>query len=328
MKQYMHPLRHKEFQRTFFLFLLLAFSGSATWGQILNSPRPDTLPLVITEAGNFAIKAVANHTDTVLLMVHTAESGVTLTEAATKRMSSLHFSGADSVESWGGKGNASRYSENNTLQMGDLTWNKMLVWEDVNSGKGTDGKFGLDLFKGKAVEVDFNKRQLVVGANLTDTVGYERHALKVQKSDLFIEGTCIVGDSAWSNWFLIHTGYAGSLLLDDAFVAAHSLDTRLTITDTKDLKDSYGHVLKVQKATLPGFRLGATSDPAQTGDAQTGLAQTGLGAAVLKDLPVGFFHGAIARQKMSILGAEVLKKFNFILSADRNWIYLKPNGTT
>jgi hypothetical protein len=323
--------------KQYILFFWLMSYASVVGAQVMIGTKPSTLPLVLTEAGNFAIKALVNHTDTVLLMVHTAESGLTLTATATKRMGSLRFSGADSVESWGGKGNTSRYSENNTLQMGDLTWNKLLVWEDVNSGKGTDGKFGLDLFKGRAVEVDFDKRQLVVGANLADTVGYERHALKVQKSDMFIEGTCLVGDSAWSTWFLIHTGYAGSLLLDDAFVAAHSLDARLTITDEKELKDSYGHVLKVQKATLPGFRIGATGPaqmglsakgPAQPGLGAPGPAQPGLGNMVLKDLPVGFFHGAISQQKMSILGAEVLKKFNFILSADRNWIYLKPNGTT
>ncbi len=302
--------------RSLALWLLLISPVLTSWAQgssPANRPksssaaRPDSVTLTMTAAGNFAVPAVINHEDTVLLMVHTAESGVTLTEDATKRLHSLHFSGADSVESWGGKGNTSRYSQNNSMQMGTLAWDKLLVWEDINSGKGTDGKFGLDLFKGKTVEVDFNKGLLFVNANLADTIGYERHALKVQRTNMFIEATCVVGDSTYSNWYLIHTGYAGSLLLDDTFVNTHSLDTKLHITEEKELKDSYGHVLKVQKAILPSFM---------------------LGKAVLKDVSVGFFHGAIGRQKMSILGADVLKRFNFILSGDRNWIYLKPNGTS
>jgi hypothetical protein len=319
MKQFiLIQLSYMPYRSLVFLLLLTSLASSA-WAQGSISPdRPDSLPLTITPAGNFAVKAVINHQDTLLLMVHTAESGVTLTESATKRMGSLHFSGADSVESWGGKGNASRYSENNSMSMVNLTWSKLLVWEDVNSGKGTDGKFGLDLFKGKVVEVDFNKQMLVVGANLADTTGFERHALKVQRADMFIEGTCEVGDSTWSNWFLIHSGYSGSLLLDDAFVAAHALDSKLQITEEKELKDSYGHVLKVQKAILPAFRLG----PGST----LGPVQAAAGQGTLKEVQVGFFHGAIGQQKMSILGAEVLRRFNFILSADRKYIYLKPNG--
>jgi hypothetical protein len=73
----------------------------------------------------------------------------------------------------------------------------------------------------------------------------------------------------------------------------------------KELKDSYGNIIKTQKAILPAFKIGNTT---------------------LSHVPVGFFAGAIGRQKMSIIGGDILKRFNIIIDAQREYIYLKPNS--
>jgi hypothetical protein len=43
-------------------------------------------------------------------------------------------------------------------------------------------------------------------------------------------------------------------------------------------------------------------------------------------MPVGFFEGAIGKQKMSVVGGDVLKRFNILIGLDRTEIYLKPNS--
>lgn len=43
------------------------------------------------------------------------------------------------------------------------------------------------------------------------------------------------------------------------------------------------------------------------------------------NIPVGFFTGALGRQKMSIVGGDLLKRFNLIIDAERANIYLKEN---
>ena len=45
-------------------------------------------------------------------------------------------------------------------------------------------------------------------------------------------------------------------------------------------------------------------------------------------MQVGFFEGAIGIQKMSILGGDILKRFNIIIDAERKFIYLKTNKFT
>jgi hypothetical protein len=103
---------------------------------------------------------------------------------------------------------------------------------------------------------------------------------------------------------LIHSGYSGAILFDDKFAAENLLAERLQITGEKSLKDSYGNILKTKQAVLPQFN---------------------FQKLILKNVPSGFFEGAIGQQKMSIIGGDVLKRFNLIIDAKREFIYLKPN---
>ena len=68
--------------------------------------------------------------------------------------------------------------------------------------------------------------------------------------------------------------------------------------------DSFGNVIKIKKGLLPLFTIGNIS---------------------LTNVPVGFFQGKIGQQQMSIIGADVLKRFNLILDANRTHIFLKNN---
>jgi hypothetical protein len=94
------------------------------------------------------------------------------------------------------------------------------------------------------------------------------------------------------------------LLLDDAFVQKNELGQHIQITGAKKLQDAYGNTITTKKGLLPLFRLGNDT---------------------LANVPVGFFEGAIGRQKMSVVGGDILKRFNWILDAKREFIYLKPN---
>ncbi|RZL18744.1 MAG: hypothetical protein EOO96_26790, partial [Pedobacter sp.] len=94
----------------------------------------------LTGYNNIAIKTVVNKKDTIKLMFHLAASSVTLTEEALQKIQSMKFERTDSVSSWGGSGNTSRFSKDNTLQIGSLAWEKMPIWENKNSGQNTDGK--------------------------------------------------------------------------------------------------------------------------------------------------------------------------------------------
>jgi hypothetical protein len=191
------------------------------------------------------------------------------------------------------------------LRIGDLEFNSVAIWENKYSGQETDGKFGIDLFKDKVIQLDFDEKTLTISSDLPKHLRkYERLNLKFENDMMFVEANCTIDGAVIGNWFLIHSGYSGGLLFDDKFVKEYQIGKKLKITGEKELKDSYGNVLKTVKAILPGFTIGREK---------------------LTDVPVGFFEGALGRQKMSIMGGDILKRFNLVIDAKKAFIYLKSN---
>jgi hypothetical protein len=267
---------------------------------------PIIIPFQLTAYNNLSVQAILNKKDTVYLMFHTASGGVSLTDVAVKKLQTLHFDRTDTLKSWGGGDNEARFSRNNSMQMGALQWDDVSLWENKNTGQYTDGKFGTDLFASKVVEIDFDKRVIIIHASLPKKIKkYQKLKMTFENDCMFIESLCETGSSTFAHKFLIHSGYAGALLLDDQFVHKNKIAEKLKITGEKSLKDSYGNILKTQKAILPAFKMGQTT---------------------FSHVPVGFFGGAIGRQKMSIIGGDILKRFNIIIDAQREFIYLKPNS--
>lgn len=286
--------------RTILLCLLFSFY-LATYAQ----EKPIVIPFELTKHNVISVPAILNGKDTVHLMFHTAASSVTLIEESIKKMTSLRFSGTDTVNSWGGSGNASRFSRGNSLQIGGLSWEQVQIGENKNSGFGTDGKFGPDLFKGIVIEIDFDKKRIVLHNSLpAKTNHYTKLGLTFQHDNLFVDAICNTGADTARNRFLLHSGYSGSILFDDRFAADKKLSEKLKVIKTNEARDSYNNVVKIQTAILPGFTLGNTT---------------------LQNMPVGFFDGAIGRQKMSAIGTDILKRFNIIIDAQRTFVYLQPN---
>ena len=282
------------------ILTILTFFSLTTFAQ-----EKTTISFQLTEYNNIAIQAVLNQKDTVQLMFHTAANSVNLTEVALKKMTSLKFDRIDSVKSWGGNGNTSRFSKSNTLQIGTLKWENVPIWEDKNSGQHTDGKFGLNLFENKVIEIDFDKKVLIIYSSLPSKAkNFEKLKLTFENEMMFVACNVSIGANHYKNKFLIHSGYAGTILFDDQFVSINKLGEQLKEIGEKQLKDSFGNILKTKKAILPFFVIGNLK---------------------LDDVPVGFFEGALGRQKMSIIGGDVLKRFNIIIDAKREFIYLKSN---
>lgn len=286
------------------LFLIGCIIGSC---QLKNSPLPpqkQVIPFELTAHNNLSIEAIINGKDTVQLMLHTAANSVDLTAQAAKNTTTVGWNQEVDVNTWGGDA-SSRVSINNTLAISGLHWDSVTIFENQHSGPTTDGKFGLQLFTDKVIEINYDQQQLIIHPTLPNYVDeYVRIPIQQQQDMLFIEGSSIIEGKIYPNQFLIHSGYGGTILYDDAFVAKNKIGARIPIIEQQELKDAHGNTLVVKKGTLPLFKIGDHS---------------------FEDLPVGFFEGAIGRQKMSVLGGDILKRFNLIIDKERAFIYLKPS---
>jgi len=287
------------------LGLLLVFSNLSAQKEN-NSNASIQIPFQLTTYNNLSIQAILNGVDTVHLMFHTAANALTLTEEAVKQMKSIHFvSTTDSVKSWGGQANSSRYSPKNQIQIGALSWENQAIWENQLSGQYTQGKFGMDLFKNWVVEIDYNQSLITLYKELPSKIkDYQKTKLYTQDDMLFLEAACNIKDSVFQERFLIHTGYAGDLLINDQFAQMHQLGKQLPIIGEKKLKDSFGNTVVSKQANLPLFSIVEIA---------------------LSNVPLGFFEGSLGRQPYSIIGGDLLKQFNLVIDAERQFIYLKPN---
>ena len=268
--------------------------------------KVDTIPFILTEHNNIAIYAQLNGVDSIKLMFHTAANDISLIKESAKELKSLIWDEkVDGVKSWGGTGEQ-RTSKNNSLRIGDLEWNKLLIWENVHSGPTTDGKFGPNLFKDRPIEIDFESKHLVVHSNLPIHINnYEKIPIQFENGFMFIGAISIIKEVEVKNRYLIHSGYSGAVLLDDIFVEEHEISENIDITEEQELKDSFGNILKTKKGLLSKFVIGKYE---------------------LQNLPVGFFEGSIGRQKMSVIGGNILKRFNIIIDSNRENLYVKSNG--
>ncbi len=262
------------------------------------------IPFTLTAADNLSIHATLNATEELDLMVHTAIDSVFLTKEAIARLSSFTANKSVDMQSWGGTTTA-RQSTGNSLQIGELIWRDLTITESDNSGVGTDGKFGLSLFAGKVVEINFDSRELLIHPTLPAMDGsFQQLELVSRDGAMSVMGELTVGDHHYTTEFMLHTGFGGTALLDDEFVRTHHLGADLEPLGESALEDSYGNEVKARKVRLPALCFGTTT---------------------FTDVPGGIFEGKIGSQRTSVVGTGLLKRFNLIIDAENHHVYVSPS---
>ena len=270
----------------------------------------DTIPFKLTAHNNISIESILNNLDTLALMFHTDIHSISLTPEATMRISNPSEMHHTTANSWTGSKDVS-FIENNKLQIAQLDWVDQTVWLDLLSGPETDGKFGPNLFANKIIEINYDENIIVLHSRVDQNISfneYEKFMLSTNKNEsLFVEGQLAIGGDIINHKFMLHSGYGGTLILDDQFCKDNRLITSLEILEEKDLKDSFGNIIKTKKAKASVFKIGTITFP---------------------NMPISYFDSPLEIQKTSIIGGDLLKRFNILLDTKNLCLYLKPNKFT
>jgi hypothetical protein len=251
----------------------------------------DTIPFVLTEYNNVKIKAIVNTTDTLDLHFDSGTTGLELTNDAIKQKPNLKD---DMVP-------------NNSLQIGNLHWDSLIVYPVKLSGHGTDGRFGWDLFDGKIVEINYDRNIFIVHSK-RPAIDKEYSKLKIEYlHTLFcIPGNLQLKNTTYNSRFLFDNGYERTIMLDSLLMQQQHYPTDLKVIKEAIMKDGQGRQIPV--ITVNNERLN-------------------LGKQALLNIPVQLVTTSNpAWTKTHILGNEVLKRFNTLLDFQNNYVYLKPNS--
>lgn len=264
----------------------------------------DTIPFVLTEANNIIIQTILNKKDTLDLMFHTAQSTISLTEEAVKKISSKGFDKTTRSESWGGKHDA-RYSAGNRINIQNFEWENITIWEDKNTGPTADGKFGPNLFDNKVIELNFDENILVVHSYMPEiSKDYQKANLFFSKGSMYVNTNYKIKNKDYQNKVMIHSGYGGTILLDDKYVVDNNIASQLDIISESHLKDSYGNIIKTKKAMLPYFAMGTSQ---------------------FENMPIYFFEGVIANRSVSVMGGNLIKRFHIFFDLQQAEIHYKES---
>jgi len=267
----------------------------------------DTIPFKLTEHNNIVIEAVINKNDTFALMFHSDISSVSLTTEASSRLRSMGEIETTNAESWAGSKEL-KVTENNEMKIGQLEWQELDIYYDLLSGIGTDGKFGPNLFENFLIEINYDHNILVLHDRIdfiVDTIMYQTIVLSTNENgSLFIEGEIDINDQIVRNKYLIHTGYSGTIIIDDDYYLDNEILHNLEVVKEKELKDSFGNIIKTKTVEVEGLKMCNRS---------------------FEDVPISYFDSELNIQKISVVGGELLKRFNMIFDIENLRLHVCEN---
>jgi hypothetical protein len=272
------------------VLLHVAFSGSAQTG-LLN----DTIPFKMNGQHNMYVQAVFNKTDTLNLNFDTGTTELVLINSVLQHK----LTTAPKL-----------YTTAYEVKIGATTYHTK-VYDAELTAQETDGRFGWDLFKGKVIELDYDKSLLIVHASLPPSVAKSKHytkiALAFSKDLLLVTGSLKQSGVANNASFLFDTGYQRTAMLDDDLLKQDGFPT--------------AKMALIKKVVMKGAQ--GNEIPVLT----TNLAVLQLGKYKLKNVPVQQITGSkpLKGKNLHILGNEVLKRFNTFLDLQAHVVYLKPN---
>ncbi len=269
-------------------------------------PADDTIPFVLTAYNNLVVKTCLNGTDTLLLKFDSGSTGLRLTHEAIAQKTRLLVA-QKGVKEGTEKPNYRLMQPHNTLQIGRLRWDSLRINPVVLSGQGTDGRFGWDMFDGRIVEIDYDKKIFIVHNRLPKTNRqYAKLDMEYVGMLFCIAGTQKINRKTYKNRYLFDSGYQRSIMLDSVLMQEQDFPKDLKIIKKTIMKNGRGEA----------FPVITVNNEALT-----------IGNHTLKNIPAQKLSGSNpANFKTHILGNDVLKRFNTMLDFQHYHIYLKPNG--
>lgn len=258
----------------------------------------DTIVLKMNEYNTNFVQVVFNEIDTLNLNFDTGTTEINLNRITLKNKL---------------KSKPELYNKLYNVKIGNLTF-ETKVYDSEFSGQNTDGNFGWDFFKGKIVEINYEKEFLVIHSELPKNIlndnKYSKLKIEYWKDLFFIKSVIKENGKKNSDLFLFDTGFHKTVMLDNDLLKEGDFPVeKMKVIKKVIMKGAQGNEIPVITAYLKSLTMGNCE---------------------LKNIPVLITttNKPLKDKNVHILGNEVLKKFTMFLDFKDNFVYLKPNKFT
>ena len=269
------------------------------------SPREaDTIPFTLGRGNKIFVRGSVNGSDSLDLMFDTGANVVVLSKSGLRKGAKLSFTGTQENTAFGGS-HTVRQSSGNTLDVGGLRWRGVPIVA-IDNADG-DGIIGYNVFEDKVVEIDYDRRIIVVRGSLpTLGAGMAPLTMRLEGGLMFVEAELVNEAGAHRGWFGLDTGASWGLYVGDAFAAATRLRGTMEPLGERSSGGLGANRVRTELVRLPRLRIGGHE---------------------LRGVPIDLEVPSGERPRGDgILGMDVLRRFNTVLDLREYQITFKPNG--
>ncbi len=197
--------------------------------------------------------------------------------------------------------NQTRLSSTNEIKIGNMQWQNIEFVETKNMNNYEDAIFGNGLFLDKYVEVDYDKKMLIIHEKMPVIASeYKKYDMLLENGiKPVVEATFELEGKKYKDWFLFDTGNTGNGIVSNHFLTKHNI------------YDKFSKIMAIGNRAIAKIPQLHFADNTFNEGVIT-LEKNNKSAS-------SFANGG------GFLGNQLLKKFNFIIDNQQGFIYLKPN---
>jgi hypothetical protein len=267
----------------------------------LKSQTIDTIPFTIID-NRIYVKGTINNSQELMLQFDLGAGGLGMCNINHKsvKKASMEFDKTTTLVNSDGS-NQTRLSTKNNLKIGNNEWKNIEFVETKNMNKYEDAIFGNGLFLDKYIEVDYDKKLLILSDNMpTVDSRYKRYTMLLEEGiKPLVEASFELEGKKYTDWFLFDNGNSGTGMVSFNFLTKHNL------------YDKFTKIIAIGNKTIAKVPLLHFAD--------TTFDKGTINLDRKYNIATGYRDGG------GLLGNKVLKKFNFIIDNQQGFIYLKPN---
>ena len=170
-----------------------------------NTLTPDTIPFVLGDNDKIYLKGILNGSQPLDIQFDLGAGGTVLKKSAVEKVT-LVFDKTITLRNSDGIQQVP-FASKNLLQIGNLVWESVGIAIANNMTNKEDLVVGNSLFKNKIIEIDYDKKILVVHDTLPNIdTSYSQHNIILDGSTVpFIEGSLTFGGKTQKGWMMFDT---------------------------------------------------------------------------------------------------------------------------
>jgi hypothetical protein len=259
----------------------------------LHKPFPQTIPFTLI-GSRIYLQGYLNGQKEVTIQFDLGAGSSCVNKLSSKKLQ-LSFNRNATLNNSQGT-NEARVSSGNELVIGDLTWSGLPLIEVGNMQPHEDLIIGNGLFRDKIVEIDYDKKVLIVHNQLPTYVkDYKKQPVFYEQDRPKFKADFVHDGKKYSFWFLFDTGRDGTMLIGEDFTGIDSNWSKL-----KELQIINGRKIVRLDALIAGKKF--------------------------KDIVTNAANPLKPTGRPTLFGNVLLSHFNAILDNRLGYIYLKSNS--